>query len=234
MEVMRWKCLAIGIITAVFLIFGPAPGTQANTITAHLTGDFRPDNPDNLFVDVMITLSGNKASWIVDIDSPLHPDIRLGGFFFNLDLGGRTVDFTDFTPDNMGKKWGIVSGTNAVGSGGADFDFGVAQTGAGNPLPNAVTNATNLTFDMNLLTGDPFSTRMFFDAGLSTGGGIPDPGAQLGAHLQSLSTDGCQGCSDSGFASGNYVPIPPTILLLGTSLFGLGGYVGFRKRKKKS
>jgi hypothetical protein len=233
MKVLNWTCLAIGIMTAATLSFGLAPDTEASTITAHLTGDFRPDNPDNLFVDVMITLSGNTASWEVDINSPLHPDIRLGGFFFNLDLGGRTVEFTNFTPNNPGKQWGPVSGENAVGSGNADFDFGVAQSGGGNPLPNAVTNDTNLTFDM-IFNGDPIIASMFFNAGLSTGGGIPDPGAQLGAHLQSLDTEDCPNCSDSGFASGNYVPIPPTILLLGSSLFGLGGYVGFRKKKKKS
>jgi hypothetical protein len=225
------KVVLSGLVVGLFLCASLA---NAALLTGELTGDFRLENPDNLIVDVGITLDGSTASWVIDIDSPLHPDIKLGAFYFNLDLDPNdVVNFGNISPNNPGKQWVVSDGINAVGSGGADFDFGIAQIGAGNPRPNEVNNMTNLTFDMILEEG-VFTEAMFTGAGLSTGGGIPDPGAQMGAHLQSLVAEGPEG-SDSGFASGNYdslppVPIPPAVFLLGS---GLIAFVGFRKKFKK-
>ena len=90
-----------------------------------------------------------------------------------------------------------------------------------------MTNSQSLSFTATLNSAfgtayDNWSTANFLTAALSTGGGIPGAGAQMGAHIQSLNRAGCTGCSDSGFASGNsgstqtsQVPEPTTLVLMG-------------------
>src|SRR3569833_1143609 len=63
-------------------------------ITSQLTGDPRPENPDYLVVDVTVTgdTTSNLVSWLVDLNSPVHPDMKLHEFYFN--VSGTAMDYS--------------------------------------------------------------------------------------------------------------------------------------------
>lgn len=207
-------------IAICWLAAAPSASAEPFTFTATLTGDFRTNNPDNLFVDVTVTgdTTSNVLNWLVDINSPLHPNAVLDVFAFNLAIDPSLVTFGNFSPTS----WSVTSSAdNVPGSGGADFHF-EANDPPGSS--NNVTNLVNLSFTATLTSGT-WAPSHLLNAPISTGGGIPDPGAQMGAHLRSLSTAGCTGCSSSGFATGGWtpthsVPEPSTLLLYGVGCLG--------------
>ena len=96
------KSLMMGAVLAV-----ASAGVFATpfTITAQLTGDARQasgENPENLVVDVTIVsdTTSNIASWTVDINSPLHPNIKLDEFYFNLVGSASDYSFSNFSPSD--------------------------------------------------------------------------------------------------------------------------------------
>lgn len=196
-------------------------------ITASLIGDPRPGNPDNLFIDVTITFDtdSNTASWLVDINSPLHANAKLDEFYFNMGGTLANYSFSGFSPDG----WAITSPASPAGSGGMSFHF-EALDPAGPPNADDVTNTTPLMFTMtkdsgNLLVSDFLTATSSCSNDNTLGCG------QLGAHLQSLVAG--QGESDSGFLLGNYVlddggggeeeiPEPLSIALVGLGLLAAG------------
>ena len=217
--------LKIFFLTICILFFSIQ--SFAFTITSQLTGDPRSENPDGLIVDVTIEVdeinSPSTASWEIDINSPLHADIKLDAFYFNLNLAFDDVTFDNFFPTD----WNIFEdqSVHGAGTGNTIFIF-EADEGTG------VTNSVSLSFDMLLNTG-VFIEDYFLGADVVVG----DAGSgQLGAHLQSLTlwNTGDPAYEDSGFAFGNYtstpVPEPATLILFGLGLAGLA-VVNLRRKR---
>lgn len=193
-------------------------------ITSQLTGDPRPENPDYLVVDVTITgdTTSNLVSWLVDLNSPLHPDMKLHEFYFNVSGNAMNYSFSNFSPLSWTAQTNDV--VKGAGAGGATFTFELVDP-PGQPKIN-VTNSVPLSFDMSKLVGN-FTIDDFLNAPTTnTAVGT----SQLGVHLQSLNKVGLlTPTSTSGFAIGNYqqriitesVPEPGVLLLMGSGLVGV-------------
>lgn len=212
------------------LLLGISSNASAFVITATLTGDIRDANPNGLVVDVLIVVdevaSPNVATWTVQLNSPLHPDIKLHEFYFNMVGSADDYLFQNFTPGS----WYVDSpgAPKGAGAGTATFLFEAAST---KPAQN-VTNSVALTFEMVKLSGgsftvDDFAATDFTDAPFLTAAA---GSGQLGAHLQSLvvndATCPAGDCSDSGFAFGSYrtpneLSAPSALGLLGLGLLAL-------------
>jgi hypothetical protein len=229
---------------ALALVFGlllcGAAFAAPFTLTATLTGDPRPDSPDDLIIKVTVTgddAASPTVQWKVEINSPAHPDAKLDEFYANLLLPtGYSVDFLGFTPSD----WQVESPATVLGGGSIDFSFEAFNAFPAGPGDD-VTSSQPLTFSMILFEG-PGDPASGFDPTILTGAPCSPSSdqrlscGQLGAHLQSLTIQE-EGQSDSGFLLGNWdervpptgVPEPGSIALFGAALLG---FAGFRKRRK--
>lgn len=211
-------------------------------VTASLTGDPRPTNPDNLFIDVTITFDDttNIANWVIDINSPLHPNAKLDEFYFSMLGAGSDYSFSNFSPAD----WDVNTPATVQGGGAGNpnptFMF-EALDPAGPPNAADVTNSQNLTFTMTKLVGGNLTTADFLNATAFCSSDATLGCGQLGAHLQSLTVPaGTTGISDSGFLLGNYeeggggeqeAPEPMTLALVG---LGLMAAAGARRRQARN
>jgi hypothetical protein len=216
-------------------------GRTYGSVEGQLTGDSRPTNPDDLIVDVSVTFddaNDTTAEWLIDINSPAHPSIKLQTFVFNLllDLGSDWMDVIAFSGFDPG-GWAVNSPGDPLGGGFGSVDFNFeAVDPPGPPDAADVTNSQSLSFTATLLDGSFWSNSMFTGAGSLTGGAGT---GQMGAHLQSLVAG--PGESDSGFALGDYEIVTPadpvvvgpvpeaTTIAMWVGLAGVFG-VGMRKR----
>jgi hypothetical protein len=221
LKALRAAALVAGVIGA-----GSA---HAVTVYASLFGDPRVENPDGLRIDVTITTSGTSAQWLVDINSPLHPDAKLGGFYFN--MGPETFGLSNFSPSD----WARVLPPKPEGG---DFDPNFLYEVGKKGNDGNVTNSVNLVFSMTKASGGDFTLEDFLKAPESCSSDKTLGCGQLGAHLQSLaSPTTAKAASDSGFLLGYFsekpyppaeVPIPAAAWLLGSGLLAMGA-IGRRR-----
>jgi hypothetical protein len=229
MEIKTIKYVFMAGFLSSTAIFGGDVQAATFNVTGSLTGDPRTANPDNLFINVGINVVDTVASWTVDIASPLHPNAKLDEFYFSLapSIDPLSVIFGGFSPAG----WDINNPATTLGGGNFNPTFmfeAVDPPGNGNNVTNAVNLSFTATLNRNWTLDD------FYDAAMLQSSETQLPSGQLGAHLQSLSTAGCTGCSDSGFLVGNYngqnggggsqgsVPEPSVVALLGMGLLGVG------------
>lgn len=219
---MLRRSIAVLIITLATAVSVSAAPILLNTV---LTGDPRPNNPDNL--RVIVTVAGdttsNVTSWTVDLDmAAYHPSARLDEFGFNL-RGG----YTNYAFSNFNLPYSSTGGT-LNGSGGSTFLLTLDDP-SGNRYD--ATNVTSLRFNVTKNTGT-FSMDDFLLAPTSCSSDSLLGCNQLGVHLQALN-----GLSGSGVATGNYPPPPPpptsvpepaSLLLMAAGL-GLAARLGSRK-----
>ena len=81
---MRFAKLPIP--TVLLALYAATAWGSAFAITSELTGGPRVANPDNLVVNVTIVgdTTSSTVIWTVDINSPLHPNVKLDEFYFNM------------------------------------------------------------------------------------------------------------------------------------------------------
>jgi len=242
---MNLRFSAAVLLASALLTIAVSPAAAAIAISTQLSGDPRPANPDNLFIDVSISVldaTPGLATWTVDINSPLHPAAKLDAFFFNLELPGAvTVSMTAVSPTTVATgdmEWTLATpANNAPGSGGMDFLLQEALTGSGNPNNNQVNNSVNLVFTLQLSSG-VWTEEMFTTADVSTSNDAILGSGQMGAHLQSLVIGSGPGATDSGFVLGNWgdeeeedpIANPEASTLVIWSLLGVIGAVYARRR----
>jgi hypothetical protein len=226
------------LAAVAFVVAGSLPSLgSAFPIVAQLIGDPRPGNPDSLIIDVTITeVDADTVHWLIDINSPLHVDVKLDEFYFNVVTpAGGSYTFDGFNPAD----WDVDTPATTAGGGGIAFHF-EALDPPGPPNAADVTNATSLEFNMHLGGGPTFTDALFLLAASSCSNDATLGCGQLGAHLQSLTLGNPNdpATSDSGFVLGTYLtPAPPplpepgTLSLLGAMFLALG-LVHLRRRRR--
>ena len=215
------------LLTAA-LLPGLAVAGPIDSVKTILYGDPRTGNPSGIELGVSGVQDGaNESVFDFTVDftgTNYHTDAKLLEFYFNVDPNDAAL----WSVYDVTAGYNVVTPATVQGGGNnAGFLFELDQqppSGSGVPL----------TFTLEYLSGDITSENfenaldwVSNDASLTEG--------QLGAHVGNLfvDTNTCPqgGCSDSGFAVGDWgsgsvnpqsVDAPAHLALLGLGLVGLG------------
>lgn len=178
-----------------------------------LLGDSRNENPDGIVVDVSIDVSSNISKWTINAYQTGNPEnVKILDFYFDMNGLSNQYSFSNFIPSD----WSVSTPTTVQGIGvnpsSAIFLFEV-NPDQGQPNINSLSFTMQKTSDF-ILNDFLSADGVYFN---DIGGPF-----QLGAHIGSLETSS-DSQYDSGFAVGNYFPVPEpaTMILLVIGLLAL-------------
>ena len=225
---------AVAVAGCLAVVFVAPTSAAPISLTAHLTGDPRLGNPDNLGVTVSIIgdpLDAAVTHWTVTLDMAAdHPTARLDEFVFNL-ASTLANPLAEFVFSSVNADYSVTPLDKLQGYGGGQEKFLLSLDKRGSAV---VTNSQPLTFTLRKTTGD-FTSADFLNAATTCSNALLGCN-QMAAHLQALSG------GDSGVAAGGFTaavidpktvatPEPASMVLLGS---GAVAAVLSRRRRRRT
>ena len=194
---MLKKVIAAFALLPALSFAGPIDG-----VSTTLSGDPRPGNPDGIEIGISGTQDGaneDTFDFVIDFTGPMgviHPDAKLLEFYFNL----SPDDASQWVVSDVTAGWDWATPATVQGGGNnTGFLFELTDVMQPTPIPLEFT----LTYLAGEITSDNFEFAPDWvsnDSALTEG--------QLGAHIGGLAVNDITcpqgGCSDSGFAVGDW------------------------------
>ncbi len=250
---MKYGAYLLSLLLSPFAVQA-IPILEGQTATILMSGDSRPDNPDNVFAELRLeALSTTEIRFTFDLlslderdDAGLsqeHPNAKLDALFFNLAGSSTQYTFSDINPmdwvvGSTGTGNSCTEGIFGTGSGGACFLYEADKQSG---------NSTDVDVDTDLIFTVTKNSFWDTDDFLTAQVGEGDGGEGIfGAHIQSLQ-DNCEpnvqgDCTSAFIYAGNFkfnttsggpgpdpISEPEHLALFGLSLVAMG--VGLRRRK---
>ena len=209
------------LVMFALITLGSALTARADPVSFTLTGpDF--SGPTQVTGSMTVNISNIAGGVRITISN-----LDLNGFVDEIYLNTTVAPLgnTSFNCFNCGAIGGvgnlnILFGSNAFSAdGGGNYDIKIELPNAAAD-PNRLTAGETIVFDVFSTTAG-FTSDSFVVFAAPHGGNGP---FQIAAHIQGIGPTQ----SDSDFISGQAIPEPASLLLLGTGIFALAA--GLRKR----